>query len=162
MNGQAGYLLLGLWPLVAVAERARNHAFAGAAIAAAVLLGGLAILGQTRAIVPAVIVSALVIVAVLPGRRARLWTLIAVGAGVALAAPQLLDVFQSARGARPDPDTVRSGVASLLAIAAVTGMVFAIARWLARTAEPRVGARQLATASTVALVAVLVVGAVAS
>jgi len=144
-----------------VAERARNHAFAGAAVAAAVLLAGIAILGQTRAIVPAVIVSALVMVAVLPGRRARLWALIAIGAGVAVAAPQLLDVFESAGGATPDPDTIRSGVAALLGIAALTGVVFAVLRWLARTAEPRVGARPLATASTVALVAVVVVGAVA-
>src|SRR5680860_309943 len=161
VNGQAGYLLLGVWPLVAVAERARNHAFAGAAVAAAVLLAGIAILGQTRAIVPAVIVSALVMVAVLPGRRARLWTLIAVGAGVAVAAPQLLDVFESAGGAQPDADAVRSGVAALLAVAAVTGVVFALARWLARTAEPRVGARPAAASSTVALVAIIVVGAVA-
>src|SRR5680860_935973 len=161
VNGQAGYLLLGVWPLVAVAERARNHAFAGAAVAAAVLLAGIAILGQTRAIVPAVIVSALVMVAVLPGRRARLWTLIAVGAGVAVAAPQLLDVFESAGGAQPDADAVRSGVAAPLAVAAVTGVVFALARWLARTAEPRVGARPAAASSTVALVAIIVVGAVA-
>lgn len=161
VNGQAGYLLLGLWPLVAVAERARNHVFAGVAVAAAVILAGIAILGQTRAIVPAVIVSALLMVAVLPGRRARLWVLIAIGAGVALAAPALLDVFESARGAGPDPDTLRSGVAALLGIAAATGVVFAIARWLGRTAEPRVGARRLASASTVALVAIIVVGAVA-
>src|SRR5680860_1179728 len=161
VNGQAGYLLLGVWPLVAVAERARNHAFAGAAVAAAVLLAGIAILGQTRAIVPAVIVSALVMVAVLPGRRARLWALIAIGAGVAVAAPQLLDVFESAGGATPDPDTIRSGVAALLGIAALTGVVFAVARWLARTAEPRVGARPAAASSTVALVAIIVVGAVA-
>ena len=30
INGQAGYLLLGVWPLVALAERARNHLVSGA------------------------------------------------------------------------------------------------------------------------------------
>ena len=82
INGQAGYLMLGLWPLIALAERARNHLLSGAAIAGATVLGGLAVLGQTRAIVPAVIVSAIVLVAVLPGRRQRLWALVAVGCGV--------------------------------------------------------------------------------
>ena len=98
INGQAGYLLLGLWPLIALAERARNHLLSGAAVAGATVLGGLAILGQTRAIVPAVVISAIVIVAVLPGRRQRLWVLVAVGCGVALAAGPLVDVYESGRG----------------------------------------------------------------
>jgi len=161
VNGQAGYLLLGLWPLVAAAERARNHVFAGAAIAAAVLLAGIAVLGQTRAIVPAVVVSAVVMVAVLPGRRARLWALLAVGAGVAVAAPQLLDVFQSARaGRQPDSETIRGAVAGLLVIAALTGAVFGLGRWLATRAEPRMGRRSLGMASSAALAAILVTGAV--
>jgi len=42
-----------VWPLVALAERGRNHLLAGAAVGGATLLCGLALLGETRAIIPA-------------------------------------------------------------------------------------------------------------
>ena len=129
VNGQAGYLLLALWPLVALAERARSHALSAAAVASAVLLVGVTLLAQTRAVLPAVIVSALLLVAVVPGRRRRLWVLVGVGAGVALAAGPLFDIYGSgATGDAPDPDAVRTGVAVLIGSALLVGTVWALAR----------------------------------
>jgi len=162
VNGQAGYLLLALWPLVAVAERSRNHLLAGAAIAAATALVGLAVLGQTRAIVPALVVSALVLVVALPGRAARLWALVAVAAGVALAAGPLVDVFDSGGAfGTPNTQTLRTGVLTLLAVSAAVGAVWAGLRWLVGRSSERVGPRRLAVASTAGLLVLAMVVSVA-
>ena len=164
MNGQAGYLLLGVWPLVALAERARNHLVSGAGISAATVLAGLAMLGQTRAIVPAVVVSAVVLVAVLPGRRARVWALVAIAAGVVLAARPLLDVFNSgvAGAGSPDPSTLRTAVVWLLVAAILVGVVWALLRWLGEGSSLGYGARPVARVSTIVLVALVSAGVVAS
>lgn len=162
VNGQAGYLLLGLWPLVAVAERARSHLLAGAAVAAAATLVGLSLLGQTRAIVPALVVSVLVLVVALPGRGARLWALVAIAAGVAVTAAPLLDVFDSRGPAGgPDAETLRTAVLTLIVAAAVAGLVWAALRWLSDRSSGRVGQRRMAAASTAGLVVVAVVLGVA-
>ena len=162
VNGQAGYLLLALWPLVAVAERARNHLLAGGAIAAATGLVGLAVLGQTRAVVPALVVSAVVLVVALPGRGARLWALVAVAVGVAVAAGPLLDVFDSGgASATPDAQTVRTAVLALLGVSMVVGAMWAGLRWLAERSSERVGADRLAMASTAGLLVLAVVVGVA-
>ena len=162
INGQAGYLMLGLWPLIALAERAGNHLLSGAAVAGATVLSGLAILGQTRAIVPAIAVSAIVTVVVLPGRRQRLWVLVAVGCGVALAAGPLVDVYESGRGTGvPDTDTVRTAVVALLGSAALAGIVWAVARWTAARAAGAAGRGRLAGLSAAGLVAVALVAVVA-
>ena len=62
VNGQAGFLLLGLWPMIALAERTERAAMAGAALAGATMLVSLALLGQSRAVLPAVGVAAAVLV----------------------------------------------------------------------------------------------------
>ncbi len=156
MNGQAGYLLLGVWPLVALAERARSHLLSGAGISAATVLAGLAVLGQTRAIVPAVVVSAVVLVAVLPGRRARVWALVAIAAGVVLAAGPLLDVFNSgAAGAgSPDPVDAQDGRRrGCWRPRSLVGAVWALLRWLGEGSSLGYGARPVARVSTIVLVA---------
>jgi UDP-GlcNAc:undecaprenyl-phosphate GlcNAc-1-phosphate transferase len=160
VNGQAGYLLLALWPLVAAAERTRSHLLSGAAVSAAVLLAGLALLGQTRAVVPAVIVSAVVLVAVLPGRGARLWALVAIAAGVGLAAGPLLAVYDSATGSQqPDEGTIRAGVLALIGAAVLAGGIWAAARYAAGHAVSR-SPQRARMASVVALAAVGLVVAV--
>src|SRR3712207_8591769 len=49
--------LMGIWPLIAAAERARRPLIAGAAVAAATFLAGIVLLGQTRGVVPAAVLS---------------------------------------------------------------------------------------------------------
>jgi hypothetical protein len=44
VNGQAGYLLMGVWPLIALAERARRPLLAGAGLGGATFLGALVLL----------------------------------------------------------------------------------------------------------------------
>lgn len=160
VNGQAGYLLLGLWPLVALAERARSHVLSGIAVGMAALLVGLTLLSQTRAVVPAVILSAVVLVAVLPGRRGRLWVLVAIAAGVIVAASPLLEVYDSASGSGvPDPGTIRTAVLTLLGAALATGVIWALARRVCtQAAEARPG--PLRAASGIALGGIALVLAV--
>lgn len=160
VNGQAGYLLLGAWPLVALAERGRP-AFAGPALGAATVLAGLVLLAQTRAVIPAVLIAAAVLVVALPGRQRRCWALLAIGAGVAAASGALLDVYgEAGPSGTPDEQTVRTAIVVLL----VASMVVASAWTLLRAAIERqrspVARRRLRVASGTALVAIPVVVAV--
>jgi hypothetical protein len=75
INGQAAYLLLGFWPLVALAEYARRPPVRGLAAAGATLLAALVLLSQSRAVVPALLVSAVVLLVAIPGRQRRAWAL---------------------------------------------------------------------------------------
>ena len=126
VNGQASYLLLGLWPLVAVAESARRRGIAAAAIAAASLLLSLTLLTQTRAIVPILAVTVLAIVALFPGRARRLWILIFAFGGAALAAPALLDVYPDFKSSGSlDEGTIRNAVALALVTATGAGALWA-------------------------------------
>ncbi|MDQ3648289.1 MAG: O-antigen ligase family protein [Actinomycetota bacterium] len=160
-NGQGAYLLIGLWPLVAAAERARSHVLSGAAVGGAALLVGLTLLGQTRALLPALAISAVLLVAVLPGRQRRLWALLAIAAGTAVAAGPLLDVFAGADpAAGPDPDTLQRAVITLLGTSAITGAVWGLARALASNARKRFGGRALGLASVLALGVLLAASAV--
>ncbi len=149
VNGQAGYLLIGVWPFVALAERARSHLVAGGAIAAATLLAGLALFGQTRAVIPAALASLVILVLVLPGRVRRVWALMAVAVGVVIALGSILDVFDSVGAAAPGPagDTLRAAVVALLVASVVAGAIFAAGSWLAARAGERVDARSLRLAS---------------
>jgi hypothetical protein len=143
VNGEASYFLLGIWPLVAVAERARPW-LAGAAAGGATMLASLTVLSETRAIVPAIVVSALVLLAVVPGRTRRAWVLIVIVGSVAVASSPLLHVFgepsatvtaASARGAA-GAILVATLVAALVwaAVAAVTARAATIAGPITRRA----------------------------
>jgi len=159
-NGQGAYLLLGLWPLVAAAERARSHVLSGGAVAGAALLVGLTLLGQTRAVIPALAVSAVLLLILLPGRQRRLWVLLAVAAGTALAAGPLLDVFASGAASGPDPETLRRAVLTLLATSVITGAVWGLARGLTSEARERGAGRALPATSAVVLTLLLAAGTV--
>ena len=143
VNGQAGYLLMGIWPLVALAERARRPLVAGAALAGATFLGALVLLGQTRAIVPAVALSALLLLVAVPGRTKRAWALAIAGAGVAASIGPILDVYDSARGtsAPGDGELLDAAIAIFLASAAAGAL------WAGMLAiVGRLGRRPIATA----------------
>jgi UDP-GlcNAc:undecaprenyl-phosphate/decaprenyl-phosphate GlcNAc-1-phosphate transferase len=159
VNGQTGYLLMGIWPLVALAERARRPLVAGAALAGATFLGALVLLGQTRAIVPAVALSALLLLVAVPGRTKRAWALAIAGAGVAACIGPVLDVYDSVRGTGPpgDGELRDAAIAALLASAAAgavwAGMLAIVGRFSGRPmATARLlGWAPLAVGVTVAL-----------
>ncbi len=162
VNGQAGYLLLGFWPLVAVAERPRRALTAGAALAAATFLAGLVLLAQTRAVVPAVLVTAFVLVLAVPGRAARLWALIFVGAGVGAAAGPIIDVYDGATGGGGvSSATLHTALLRLALCAAATGCAWAGARTLASRAGEGRGSGPARLSLAVAVAVLLVGGAVA-
>ncbi len=128
INGQAGYFLLGFWPLIAVAERTGKPWLAGAAVGGAVLLAGLVLLTQTRAVVPAFVVAAVVLLALVPGRLRRAWVLVAVSAGVALLVGPILDVLnQTPPDSQPPGDTVRDVALKMLLVSGLVGSVWALA-----------------------------------
>jgi len=161
-NGEASYLLLGAWPMIALAERARSAVLAGAGAALATLLLGLAVLSESRGVALAAIGSAVLVVAVLPGRRTRLWAILLVAAGVAASVPALLDVYRETTGSAPPAQAVVAHATRvLLAASLVVGVVWAAARALAATVEHRYPQRRnsLRGASTATLVAIAFAGA---
>jgi hypothetical protein len=159
-NAQAGFLMLGCWPLVATAEAARSRLLGGAAVAVAVLLVSLAILPQVRAVPLALGLSALALAAVVPGRRRRLWVLVFIAAGLAVVAGPLLDVYRD-NPTGPSDETVSAAIGVTLPVALVCGLVWAAADWFftAMGQESEGTRRGLAVASTWAL-ALIVAGSV--
>jgi hypothetical protein len=126
VNGQAGYLLVGVWPALAVAERARQPLVAGFGAATASALLSLVFLGQTRAVVPALLVSGVVMVAFVPGRTRRVWALGAVACGVAIAFGPVLEVYDStSAGQQVDDVVLREAALAIVLGAAVAGLLWA-------------------------------------
>jgi tetratricopeptide (TPR) repeat protein len=126
VNGQAGYFLLAFWPCVAVAEQAGSKLLAGLGAAGGVILGALLVLSQTRAVLPAVALSAVVMLAVVPGRPRRVWVLAAIGLGLLAISQPLLDVYRESKGnLAPDPDLVEDAARLTLLAAAVVGAAWA-------------------------------------
>jgi O-antigen ligase len=167
VNGQAGFLLLGLWPCVALAE-SDNPGRAALGAASAALLGCLLVLTQSRGVVLATLASVALVLALVPGRRRRVWALLVIGGAVAAAAPVLSDVYASVQGRRaaPPESTVRD--AGLVCLVAAFG---ASAAWaVAGAAVASLSARGPGSAARLrragdwalgALAAIAVIGAVA-
>lgn len=141
VNGQAGYFLLGFWPCVAVAEQSGRKLLAGLGAAGAVVLGSLLMLSQARGVVPALLVSAVVVLALVPGRARRIWVLVAVGVTLAAISGPVLDVYQDAADATNTGAVEPAGRAILLA-AVVLGVAWALLQFLfertTRRANPAV------------------------
>jgi tetratricopeptide (TPR) repeat protein len=129
VNGQAGYFLLGFWPCVALAEQERSKILAGLGAACALVLGALLVLSQTRGVLPATAASALVVLALVPGRPRRIWALAVIGLGlVAISAP-LLDVYQNIpQGQQADPELVKFAARRILLAALAVGVAWALAQ----------------------------------
>jgi hypothetical protein len=136
VNAEAGVLLMGFWPLVTLAvHRARADVAGALAVGGAAFVLELAVLTQSRSALVALAVSAAVCVALARRRLAQIGTLLAVGAGVAAAAPWLLGVYGEFR-----PDSAgHPSVGGLreAGLAAAGGAVLAAGVWLASAATYR-------------------------
>ena len=98
INGMAALFLMGAWPLVAFAERIESRVRSSAAMSLLVLLVALTVLTQTRAALPAMALTAALLVAALPGRARRASVLLAAAGRVAaVALPWLLDVYEGSK-----------------------------------------------------------------
>ena len=129
VNGQAGYFLLGFWPCVALAEQERSKVLAGLGAACALVLASLLVLSQTRGVLPATAASAVVVLALVPGRSRRVFALGVVGLGlVAISAP-LLDIYQNLpTGQAADPELVKLAARRILLAAVGVGVAWAVAQ----------------------------------
>ena len=157
INGTAGLFLMGLWPLVSLAERASNPWVAGGAIALAVVEASLLLLTQSRAIIPALIVSTCLLVALYPGRVTRVWALLFVAAGTAAASPWALAVYADRVPGQPRPvpdDLARTAALAALAAAVVTGAIWSAALLARRTRSGARGHRAAARGAAAVVVCV--------
>jgi UDP-GlcNAc:undecaprenyl-phosphate/decaprenyl-phosphate GlcNAc-1-phosphate transferase len=167
INGQAAVFLLGVWPLVAVAERDERHVVAALALAGAALLCALLVLSQTRSVAPACALSALFLLAVVPGRLRRLLTLAVLLGSVAVASGPLLEVYSSSANGEQDPSgsAVRNAALAALGAAALAGVLWAlVGAAVARlSGEARLRARRAAAwgLAAASVIAVAVVAAAA-
>ncbi len=165
VNAQADFLALGVWPLLAVAERTARPLRAGLALGTATTLGALVFVAQSRGSLLAFAASAIAIVALVPGRRARLLALALVLAGLYVASGRLAGVYR-----HPSPATGLVTVSALrsAAVAALLAGVACGAAWagagLARRALARVplAGRDAGTVAATALLAVLLAGGLAA
>jgi O-antigen ligase/polysaccharide polymerase Wzy-like membrane protein/tetratricopeptide repeat protein len=154
VNGMGGLALMAFWPFIALAEAARTPLVRGAALGLAVLAGDLVVLTQSRAAIPAVAASALLMLVLLPGRTTRGWALLVAGAGVAASLPAVLDVYGefSDQATLPSDATVRSAAAAACAAAIGAGALWGIAcRTLSQVWRPWLGRFSVGALVTIAL-----------
>ena len=91
-NANAAFFLVALWPaLVLTTERTLSAPLRGLLLGSAGVLAGLALVCQSRGSAAAAAVTAVVVVALAPDRVRLVAAMGLVGAGVALAAPALLE-----------------------------------------------------------------------
>jgi tetratricopeptide (TPR) repeat protein len=126
INGTACLLVMGVWPWIALAESAsRRLAWAGALSAAAVIAGML-VLTQARAVMPAILLSAVLVLACAGGRTRRAVNLLLVTAAVAVALPWTLAVYSTGGAADrlllPSHGLIRAAAAAILLCALGVGL----------------------------------------
>jgi UDP-GlcNAc:undecaprenyl-phosphate GlcNAc-1-phosphate transferase len=92
INGEGCLFVMGFWLCWTAAEDERP-VVAGVAAGAATLMACLSLLSQSRGTALAMAVSLVVVVAVVPARRRRLYGLLCAAAGVALSRKPLLAVY---------------------------------------------------------------------
>lgn len=159
INGVATYLLAGFWPLVAVAERARNQLVRGLATFGAVQLVVLAVLTQSRGAIVAIVASTVLVLAIVPGRVTRAWILVVICIGLGICGPALIDVVNSGKQI-PSGDSIQTVAWMSLLGGLASGLLVAIASWFSARMErdsPQTGDR-LKIVSSVTVIAVCALG----
>jgi hypothetical protein len=127
INGQAGYLLVGVWPCLAFAERRRPAALAGLGLGGVVLLVGIGALTLSRSWELGLTVATVIVCLAFPGRRRRLAAILIAAAAIYAIYGRLSAVSHPA--AATASATHRAGVAILIASLA-TAAVWALSVWL--------------------------------
>ena len=87
INGTAGLLVMGMWPWLALSETAARRSLRAGALAGASLIAGTFVLTQSRAVIPASILSIALVLLCAPERVRRAMNLLIVIASVAVALP---------------------------------------------------------------------------
>lgn len=156
-NAEGAFFILGFWPLVAVAVGARSRVAGAAAAGASAMLVDLVVLTQSRGALAALVLSAAVLGTIHRQRIPLAWTLLAVGAGVAVAVPALADVTGVADAPSGGPE--RSAALAIVLGAILTAACYLAGRELARRLSdrrPLIIARQTLPAAALVAAALLV------
>jgi O-Antigen ligase len=128
INGEGCLFVMGFWLCFAATE-SRRTLVTGSATGMATLMACLALLSQSRGAALAMLASLILVVALVPGRTRRVYNLLVVAAGVAVAAPDLLRVYDhTVAGSVPTGAGHAAGHATLLAALAV-GIAWALLTW---------------------------------
>src|SRR4051812_350767 len=136
MNANVALWFSALWPCVVFGARKELHPLLrGLLVAAAVLLCGLAVLGQSRGWLFTAPVAALVFIALVPLRVRTCLTLALVLAACGAATNSLLDVYRAA-GERGFADAMSTAASSLLVAALVAGAVMFVVALADQRARP--------------------------
>jgi UDP-GlcNAc:undecaprenyl-phosphate GlcNAc-1-phosphate transferase len=162
INGEGCLFVMGFWLSIAAGE-SRRALLAGPGAGLAALMACLALLSQSRGTALAMLGALIVVVAVVPGRTRRTYALLVVAGAVAVAAPDLLHIYQQhASGAVPRVAGHAAGRAALLA-ALAAGCVWATLTfaWGLLAAQPGLASRARRAGSWLLLVPVLVALALA-
>ena len=134
VNGEAGYLLVAVWPCCALAERVKFAPLAGLAMTALVALVGVGALTRSRSWEFGLAASAVIVVALFPGRRRRLAILPLAAAAIFVIHRRLSEV--SAHTVPGNAVVHRAAVAILL-VALGAGLVWGVAVWLLERFAPQ-------------------------
>jgi tetratricopeptide (TPR) repeat protein len=159
VNGQAGYLLAGVWPCCAVAERRGPAVRAGLALSALVAMVAVGTLARSRSYEIALIVSAVTVVVAIPGRRRRL-TMLLVGAAAIFAIRQPLAAV-SHHPVATDAAVRHAAIAVVIAALAAGAIWAAAVELLERIALPGSQRRNVIARLAGGALVVLILAAVA-
>jgi UDP-GlcNAc:undecaprenyl-phosphate GlcNAc-1-phosphate transferase len=157
INGEGCLFVIGFWLCFSAAE-ARRALVAGPAAGMATLMACLAILSQSRGTAIAMLGSLVAVVAFVPGRTRRVYGLLVVAGGVALAAPDLLRVYEHSAGGSVSMEAGHvAGRAALLASIAV-GLAWALLTlvWELAVAPGAWGSRAAKTGSWLLAIPIVV------
>ena len=156
INANVALWTIGLWPCLYLASaREVNPVLRGLALGGAGLLSCLALLGQSRGWVLAVLFTALLFVAVMPGRARALAAVIAVAVGTLLASGPLLAVHDTVTDEGFDGLLAHATTATLLTTGALA-VVGLVAAFGDRRVELTRGRARSVNRGAVAALAVLV------
>ena len=159
-NANAALWSSAFWPCVVLGSRRETSAaLRGLFVGAAVLLAGMALMGQSRGWLFALPIVAVIFFIATPNRVRTTLTTILVLAGAGVTIPAALDVYDKTGGALAD--AMSSAAGTIVAAAVVTGVVAGVAAVPDRRFRAsRPVRRRAAEALAVGAVTALVVGTV--
>jgi hypothetical protein len=167
INGTACLLVMGVWPWIALADVASDRLVRAGALSGASVIAGMVVLTQSRAVLPALIVSGVVVILCAGDRTRRAVNLIVVFLSVAVALPWTLAAYSTGgaagRSLVPSHGLLRAAGAAILVAALGAGAArLGLSRLVGGLAGERreVAVRRLGWTLAIATVASLAVGSV--
>jgi hypothetical protein len=162
INGEGCLFVMGFWLCLAVGE-ARRALLAGPAAGLAAVMACLALLSQSRGTALAMLASLVIVLAIAPGRVRRGYLLLVVAGGAALAAPDLLHVYDRHAGSALPVGVAHAAGRSTRLAGVGVGVLWALltGSWARALPAPAVRARARRIGSWLLVVPVALAVAVA-